>query len=248
MSITAKELAAKLDLSESAVSLALNHKRGVSSATRNRVMAAAKAYGYDFSQRKAAAHFNNGTLSMVVYKKSGAVVSDTPFFSSVTEGVSVGCRKRNYDMTIRYIYEDEQVDTQIEMLRSLHLDGVILLGTEMDAASLRRFSGVTIPIVLLDCYMDTAPYDCVLINNIQGAYLATNYLISRRRTQPGYLRSSYPIANFDERADGFYKAIRANGMSTTKSIVHHLTPSQEGAYADIAPGNSWPPAISRTTT
>ena len=57
--------------------------------------------------------------------------------------------------------------------------------------------------------------------------------IKKRRTQPGYLRSAYPIGNFDERADGFYKAIRVNGMSTAKSLVHRLTPSQEGAYADM---------------
>ena len=43
----------------------------------------------------------------------------------------------------------------------------------------------------------------------------------------------YPISNFDYRADGFYKAIRENGMSASKSIVHHLTPSQEGAYEDM---------------
>ena len=47
------------------------------------------------------------------------------------------------------------------------------------------------------------------------------------------MHSAYSISNFEERADGFYKAIRANGMSTSKCIVHHLTPSQEGACADI---------------
>ena len=85
----------------------------------------------------------------------------------------------------------------------------------------------------MDAYFETLNYSCVLINNIQGAFLAANHLISRRRAQPGYLRSSYSISNFEERADGFYKAIRANGMPTSKSIVHWLTPSQEGAYADM---------------
>ena len=50
MSVTAKELAARLGLSESAVSLALNDKPGVSRDTRRRVMDAAKEYGYDFSK------------------------------------------------------------------------------------------------------------------------------------------------------------------------------------------------------
>ena len=51
MSITAKELAKRLGLSESAVSLALNDKPGVSSATRKRVFEAANQCGYDFARR-----------------------------------------------------------------------------------------------------------------------------------------------------------------------------------------------------
>ena len=89
------------------------------------------------------------------------------------------------------------------------------------------------PIVILDSYFDTLPYDCILIDNIQGAFVATDYLINKRKQQSGYLRSAYAISNFEERADGFYKAIRTNGMSTSKCIVHHLAPSQEGAYADM---------------
>ena len=41
------------------------------------------------------------------------------------------------------------------------------------------------------------------------------------------------ITGFEERSDGFYKAIRRNGMSTSRSIVHHLSPTVEGAYSDM---------------
>ena len=92
---------------------------------------------------------------------------------------------------------------------------------------------IPIPVVLLDAYFETVPCNCVLINNVQGAYLAARHLIRACKTQPGYLRSSYQISNFAERSSGFYKAIRASGMSSSRSIVHILTPSMEGAYADM---------------
>ena len=92
---------------------------------------------------------------------------------------------------------------------------------------------IPIPVVLLDAYFETVPCNCVLINNVQGAYLAARHLIRSCKTQPGYLRSSYQISNFAERSSGFYKAIRASGMSSSRSIVHSLTPSMEGAYADM---------------
>ena len=87
--------------------------------------------------------------------------------------------------------------------------------------------------MLLDVYLNQIKRDCVLINNVQGAYRAVDYLITQTQKQPGYLRSSYRISNFEERADGFYKAVRTHGMSSSKSIVHSLTPSVDGAFADM---------------
>ena len=231
-SISAKELARKLGISEAAVSLALNNKPGVSTSTRMRVLAAAKEFGYDFT-RKAVASATYGTICFAVYKKSGAVVADTPFFATLADGISLTCKRQSYDYVIRYLYEDERLDGEIYSLDQGGFAGIILLATEMDLPSVKRFSGLRTPLVLLDSYFETLERDCILINNIQGAFLATDYLIMKRRTQPGYLHSSYSINNFEERADGFYKAIRKNGLSSSKSVVHRLTPSQEGAYEDM---------------
>ena len=66
MSITAKELAKQLNLSESAVSLALNDKPGVSRATRRRVIEAAMERGYDFSKKAAANPGKKGTICFAI--------------------------------------------------------------------------------------------------------------------------------------------------------------------------------------
>ena len=50
MGITAKELAARLNLSATAVSMALNGKPGVSTETRALVIREAEKAGYDFSR------------------------------------------------------------------------------------------------------------------------------------------------------------------------------------------------------
>lgn len=233
MKVTAKDLAREVGLSEAAVSMALNNKPGVSTATRRKILAEAERLGYDFSRKAAFGHERKGSFCFAVYKKSGAVVGDTPFFSDLTDGISAACKKAHYDLVIRYLYEDEELDDQLYMLSKTDFSGMILLATEMDAAALSHFSRMKAPVLLLDSYFETVSYNYVIINNVQGAYLAATHLIKKRKTQPGYLRSSYSIGNFEERADGFYKAIRTNGMPTSKSVVHRLTPSQEGAYADM---------------
>ena len=155
MSISSKELARQLGLSEAAVSLALNNKPGVSTATRKRVLDAAHKQGYDFARKAVSGPGLHGTICFAIYKKSGAVVGDTPFFSSLTDGISAGCKKEHYDFVIRYLYEDEDLKEQLYRFSASKFTGIILLATEMDLTSLSNFSGFETPIVILDSYFET---------------------------------------------------------------------------------------------
>ena len=234
MSITAKELAKILGLSPAAVSMALNQKPGVSAKTREKVISTAKQYGYDFSKREypslTSSASTKGAVLLLVYRKSGVVVSDSPFFNEVFEGIHEKCSQLHYTLSIQYLYDREQAQAA---LRGNKADGIILLGTEMAAEDYQPFEQCPVPIVVLDTYFETVQANYVLINNTQGAYQATGFLIKRCMSQPGYLRSAYPIGNFNERANGFYQAIRDYGMSPSKSVVHLLSPAPDGAYADM---------------
>src|SRR5699024_10382902 len=127
----AKELAKKLGLSEAAVSMALNNKPGVSRETRQLIFDTAEREGYDFS-RVAAKKQVSGSLYFVLFKKHGAVVADTPFFSQLSDGISEGCKDTGYKMNTRYIYDDELTLTkQLEDIQYSDCCGIILLGTEM---------------------------------------------------------------------------------------------------------------------
>ena len=228
MSITAKELAAKLNLSEAAVSMALRNKKGVSTKTRKMVLEAADKHGYDFMKTKKTPNPVRH-ITFVIYKRQGAVVGETPFFAELSEGIEIACSEADFKLHVTYIHKNDEID-DIHFYDSA---GIILLGTEMQLEDFKPFSNLRMPLVLVDVYFDFIEHDCVLINNIQGAFSATNFLIAKTKKQPGYLRSSYPIGNFNERADGFYKSLRMHGFSASKSIVHRLTPSIEGAFADM---------------
>lgn len=230
MPITAKEIAKQLNLSESAVSLALNQKAGVSTKTRKRVIEAAGSLGYDFS--KLTPKYNpSAVINLLLFKKN--ILFDSPFFNEIITGVENGVKNTGYRLLISYLSSEENVQEHLYEIANSGCDGIILLGTEMEREDFAPFSFLNIPMVLLDSYFDSIKMDCILINNFEGAYHATNYLIKKRHAQPGYLQSSCRIYNFEERADGYYKAIRQNGMSVSKSILHTLSPSIDGAYADM---------------
>ncbi len=232
MGITAKELAKKLGISAAAVSMALNDKPGVSKETRKWIKKEAEKYGYDFSRIKSSNN-KNGKIHFVIYKKNGVVVADTPFYSELSEGISEACKQQGYKLRIQYFYESDFTRQDLEAIQFSDCIGIIILGTELNASDLLPFIRLPIPVVILDSYYETIDCDFVTINNMQGAYRATQHLIRKIKSQPGYIMSSYKIQNFRERADGFYKAIRENGMSRSQSIVHEVSPSIEGAYADM---------------
>ena len=233
MSISAKELAQKLNISAATVSMVLNRKPGISEKTRNLVLDAAREYGYDFSKKWDTAE-EKGSILYVIYKKHGTVVADTPFFSQLTEGIEQACKGKGFELQITYFYENKDIGAQIQELSEKNCQGILLLGTEMDVEYFQPFTRLKVPMVVLDTYFEELDCDSVLINNVQGAYLATNYLIDKGLGEIGYLRSSYPIGNFEERADGYYKALRHHDLPTSHPYVHRLTPSMEGAYTDMS--------------
>lgn len=232
MSISAKEIARELHLSAATVSMVLNNKGGISEKTRARVLETARKRGYDFS-KKGEPEGGRGVIQFVVYKEHGMVVADTPFFSQISEGVDIGCKRAGYELQMTYFYGAQDRAKQLQAICDRKSQGILLLGTEMEAESFRPFSALTVPLVVLDTYFEELNCDSVLINNVQGAYLATNYLVGRGLKTVGYLHSSYPIGNFAERADGYYKALRSHRMPTDHPYVHKLTPSVEGAYGDM---------------
>ena len=106
MGITAKELAKKLNLSEAAVSMALNGKPGVSTKTRKTVIEAAEQLGYDFT-RISGRTKTTGPITFALYRRHGAIVADTPFFSELSEGIQQKCKEMGHKLNITYLYGDE---------------------------------------------------------------------------------------------------------------------------------------------
>lgn len=249
MNISAKELAEKLNLSAATVSMVLNNKPGISQATRELVLEAAKSYGYT-ETKNPDEKIRRDVIHFIIYKKHGTVVADTPFFSQVIEGINQQCLAEKCELQISYFYEYGDVEKQLQELQekldkpsvetssplpscNASFSGILLLGTELEPQNVKPFQEFGVPVVVLDCYDDRFDMDCVLINNVQGAFRATSHLIEMGHSKVGYLKSSVEISNFRERADGYYKALRTHGISTSHPYVHAFTPTVEEGYSEF---------------
>lgn len=231
--MTAKELAEILGVSPTAVSFALNGKPGISTKTRNRIKDAALEYGLIIPGE----HTGKGpvprTIYLIYYQKSGLLLPILPFSNEVSEGVEQAAAAAGCSVHILHVGSTEQLTVQLEELSHLGEGGVILFGTDMSEEDFRPLSFQKIPIVLLDNHFYSSKVDSVTINNVDSAYAAASYLIRKKHVMPGYLHSSYPISNFEERRLGFERALVHHGYSRSAYIRHTLASSIEGACADM---------------
>ncbi len=230
MKVTAKQIAEAMGISTAAVSMALNNKPGVSEKLRRQVISTARSMGYDFT-RIDAKRSASKTVGFVFFHKN--FVFDTPFFTELATSTELYLKQSGYQLSVCHIHDLDNIDEQVRMLDSCHYAGIILLGTTMSREEFLPFMKLSAPLVLLDTRFPGLNVNSVSIANQDGAFAATDYLISRWQAQPGYLQASQSVANFAQREEGFFGAVRAHSMSVSKSIVHKLSPSLEGACADM---------------
>jgi len=233
MPVTAKQIAKELNLSQTAVSMALNGKPGVSTATRRLIVQKAEEMGYDF-ERIRSRSVRTGDICCVICRTKNAILRYDPIFSELITGMEQECERNFFRLkTLRINGEEDDILRCIEELRVTGCDGIVLVSTELSPDIARRFLGCGIPTVLVDASYLSLNLSSVLIDNIQGSYLASSYLIEHYGTQPGHLVSTVEIPNFRERRYGYERALQEHGMSTGKSICHVLPPNIDGAFTDM---------------
>ncbi len=242
-----KEVAQKSGVSVSTVSLVINNKPGISAQTRQRVFSALKALGYQDYAPRGAGKAKKQSIQFVLYKKHGQVVADTPFFADVLEGVDEQVKKHGYTLSVIYINEGQGVEEQIGGILASGCAGYILLATEMTHKDIDIFTRLGVPFVVLDSYFEEIAQDIVVINNVQGAFLATCHLCEMGHNAIGHLKSRVPINNFYERKDGYKKALKYRKVSYNAEYVFAVGSSVETAYADmkqhLASGRKLPSAF-----
>lgn len=225
-----QDIAKLAGVSPGTVSNALNNRKGVGKETREKIIKIAEEQGYFRNQKKN----EDNAIRLIVFKKHGYVVSDTPFFSALIEGCERECRENGYELLISHITDDLSSEEDISrILNQKNVDGILLLATEMNESDLSKFDNLNIPIVVVDSYFETKSCDYISINNISGAYSVVKYFVDKGHKKIGYLGSSRSINNFIHRAEGFNKAISDLNIEDNEKYKFLLEPTVDGSYKDM---------------
>lgn len=210
--------------SPATVSNALNRKRGVNRETVSKVLKAAEEIGYTNKARVS-------RIKFVIYKKNGLIINDSPFFPAVIEGVEHQAKRLQYEtMFCNLSAESPDCKEQANAVIKDTSSAVILLGTEMSEQDYQLFRDPQCPLILLDGWSATIPFDSVLISNTDSACKAVEYLADKGHTAIGYLRGSLRIKAFSYRSIGYRRALTRRKLEADPKYVITLGTTTEGAY------------------
>lgn len=233
--VTAKELAKKLGLSPSAVSLALNGKPGVSSKTRTLVLETAMQMGYSKLENAGAVHTGK-TICFIRY--GGTVTSaaeHTSFSSFVLQGVEARATELGYNTQVRYLNAGDMYNHQtLSFIRQAA--GVVFLGTDLTEQQLPEMEQFlshldNCPVVVVDSFALAGRVDSIGNDSYGGARMAVEYLLSNGCKRIGYVKGKQRIPNFRDRELGVQMALQDAGLPLAAQIPVDV--SAEGAFVDF---------------
>lgn len=212
---TIKEIARECHVSVATVSNILNHKPGASEETRRMVMEKVKELNYTPNTIAR-------NLKTKVTKSIGVIVEDMTIFSipDIVDGITEHCEEQNYQILLinlrlfkkyqdTYYHRDDYyglVKDEIWKLIAKQVEGIIYVAAH--ERTIRCIpEDLPIPAVMAYGYTDSQKIPSVVVNDEDGAYQITKYVISQGHKQIGVITGKRDSPHAQERLLGYQKAL-----------------------------------------
>ena len=214
---TIKEIAKAVGVSSSTVSRALNHKKGVGTELRDKIIEIANELSY-FPHSSAQALVQNrvGVLGVVITRTSEFAFR-SPFYNHVLLGISSMARRHDYHLMLSI---NEQKSYTSLYYRHM-VDGIIVIGNRIDDQYAIELEEKDIPSVVVPGFPDNDQRNLCSVNseNYHSVKRAVSYLISLGHSRIafilGRMASNYTL----ERLSAYQAAFKEAGLTYDPKYV-----------------------------
>ncbi len=215
MSVTIKDVAKAANVSVATVSRVLNKKSNVSEEAIQAVNSAVQALGYSPS-------FLGRDLRKSETRRILAIIASTEqsFYSDVIRGMEVAAFLQGYDVLIATTHDDPNHEMHLlGMLFSRAVDGAVLLGPKLDAATINSL-GEKHNIAMCLERLDNCNVLTVTIDNVKAGRDAVNYLIRKGHKKIGLITTLQRSQSSIDREIGYKLALKDNGIPYNEDYVY----------------------------
>ena len=217
MPVTLKELAARANVHPSTVSRVANNDPSlrIASTTRSRIETLLRETEYR----------PNGVARGLKLRQTlvlAVVIPDitNPFFAALFRGIEDGATQRGYQVLLcNTDGSPERQRSHLQSLAARRVDGVILASTFLKDPAVRWLRHQRTPYVLVNRFSDEGIDPFVGSDDLTGATLATEHLISLGHVRIGHLAGQLTISTGVLRRRGYLAALAEAGLPADPELL-----------------------------
>lgn len=215
--VTIGDVARAAGVSITTVSRFINGQyKYMSQQTRERLLGVVEQLGY--IPNSAAQSLKSGKSRLI-----GVIVTNIahPYWSTVLSGVEEACRRLGYSAIFTSASEKPELESHyIKMLMNKQVDGLLLNPTGHNVEAISRLPALGCPVVALDRTTPDLRCDLVAMDNVYGARLAVEHLLSLGHRRIGMVSwEPRNLSNRHERLQGYTEALARAGLPSRPEDV-----------------------------
>jgi LacI family transcriptional regulator len=215
------DVARLAEVSQATVSYVLSNRtdKVISEVTRSKVLAAAEKLSY-MPNRLADGILRGKTLTI------GVLMSDfsNSFNSKILTGMESGFAEAGYSILIAHNRNDpEQERLQVRMLMEHRVAGIVAVSDEATVRDLPMWVEKALRLDVDVCVVDDSSLDgmvdTVVSDDLEGASLAVDHLVSQGHERIAFLGGSDRTTTSRDRRIGYEQALRRHGLEVDSSLM-----------------------------
>ena len=219
---TIKDVAKRAGLSTTLVSRYLNGQKGVSPASKEKIVEAIRELNYR----------PNGIARSLVRQETqsiGIVLDNicAPFVAPLITGLQRGAEEFDPENKYNVIFCSSDGDMEkkrrhIQFLTQGRVDGIIIYGSlTSDDELIRQLAATSFPFLLIENDMYGVDANKVAIDNVGGAYRATRYLIEKGYRKIGHIAGDMNLKITSDRLNGYIRALQDFGIPVEQKLIRY---------------------------
>lgn len=230
MAIRIKDIAKKLNISESTVSRALaNHPR-ISTKTKAQVQGMAEKLNYR-------PNLIAKSLKIRSTKTIGLIIDDitNPFYPEIVKGCEEVANRNGLNIILcNSDYNQEKEDKYINILLSKRVDGVLIMPAGKKLPIIELLRDANTPLVFIDIKpSDKINVSCVYTDQEYGAYIATKYLIELGHKRIALINGPGNFSSCKQLESGYLKALEDYNIQLNNKFIKIFDLKATGAYGVV---------------
>ncbi|MFH9084104.1 LacI family DNA-binding transcriptional regulator [Streptomyces sp. NPDC017673] len=229
--VTIKDVAARAGVSKGAVSLAFNHKPGVSEATRERIFAVARELGWAPSATARSLSSRRVDIIGLALCRPARLLGLEPFYMDFISGIESILAERSCSLLLRLVRDlDEEITLYKEWWRGRMIAGAILVDFREDDPRVPALQGLGMPAVAVGHPSLTGPFPAVWTDDASAVTEAVRYLAALGHRRIARVGGPTDLGHSAIRARAFADTIRELNLEEAKQISTGFD-EKEGARA-----------------